>query len=167
MYHNNVINVRPSWIFMDGYGSKISRWWPAVLSETIPAIRQEFFFTKVALVQSITNIVLLDFWLILLSWMFISSYTTIYFFVKKFIFSNIYISVNTIFECLYMFFGWERVHQISAYTTGGEIREGHPKWVQMRMRKGWLFCAETRPFISKLTFTHFISCWSRGHMVKK
>ena len=35
--------------------------------------------------------------------MFISSYTTIYFFVKKFIFSNVYISVNSIFECLYMF----------------------------------------------------------------
>ena len=32
-------------------------------------------------------------------------YTTIYFFVKKFIFSNVYIIVNTIFECLSMFFG--------------------------------------------------------------
>ena len=59
----------------------------------------------------------------LLSWMFISSYTTIYFFVKKFIFSNVYISVNTIFECLYMFFGWGRGHQLSTYATGGG-REG-------------------------------------------
>ena len=31
-----------------------------------------FFFTKVAPVQNITDIVLLDFWLILLSWMLIS-----------------------------------------------------------------------------------------------
>ena len=37
---------------------------------------------------------------------FISSNTTIYFFVKKF-FSNVYTSVNTIFECCYLFVGWE------------------------------------------------------------
>ena len=46
--------------------------------------KQEFFFTKVAPVQSIADIVLLDFWLILLP--FISSYTTIYFFVKNIFF---------------------------------------------------------------------------------
>ena len=33
----------------------------------------------------------------LLSLMFIPSYTTIYFFVKKFVFSNVFIPVNTIF----------------------------------------------------------------------
>ena len=59
------------------------------------------------------------FWLMLFSWMFISSYTTIYFFAKKFIFLNVYISVNTIFECLYMFFRWERGHQLSTHATGG------------------------------------------------
>ena len=36
----------------------------------------------------------------LLSWIFISPYTTTYFFVKKFIFSNVYISVNMVFKCL-------------------------------------------------------------------
>ena len=87
--------------------------------ETILATRQEFFFTKVAPVQSITDIILFDFWLMLLSWMFISSYTAIYFFVKKFIFSNAYISVNTIVECLYMSFGWERGHQLSTHATDG------------------------------------------------
>ena len=35
----------------------------------------------------------------------IYSYTTIYFFVKKCIFSNVYVSVSTIFEC----------HQLSTY----------------------------------------------------
>ena len=45
-----------------------------------------------------------EFWLMLLP--FISSNTTIYFFVKKF-FSNVYTSVNTIFECCYLFVGWE------------------------------------------------------------
>ena len=58
---------------------------------------------KVASIQIIPGTVLLDFWLILLSWMFIPSYAVIYFFVKKFIFSNVYVSVNTIFECLYSF----------------------------------------------------------------
>ena len=109
-------NVRSSSISLDGYGSKIrkvSRCTPAVSNETILVIRQEFYFTKVAPAQSITGIVLLDFWLMLISWMFTSSYTIIYFFVKKFIFSNVYISVNTIFEFPYMFFGWERDSQLS------------------------------------------------------
>ena len=35
--------------------------------------------------------------------MFISSYVTIYFFVNNFIFSNVYISVNTIFENVFIF----------------------------------------------------------------
>ena len=48
---------------LEGYGSKIRkgrRSRPAV-SKTILATSQEFFFTKLALVQSRTNIVLLDF----------------------------------------------------------------------------------------------------------
>ena len=44
--------------------------------------------------------------------MFISFHTTVYFFVNKFTFSNVYILVNTIFECHYVFFGWERSHQV-------------------------------------------------------
>ena len=63
--------------------------------------------------------------------MFISFYTTIYFFVKKFIFSDVYISVNTIFECLYIVFGRERGYQLSRYATGGGIGEGHPKCVRL------------------------------------
>ena len=72
--------------------------------------------------------------------MFISSYTTINFFVKKFIFSNVYISVNMIFECLYMFVGRERGHQLSTYATDGGMKVGvgggwgfggHPKCVEL------------------------------------
>ena len=84
--YNNAINVR---ISLEGYGSKIrkvSRYRPTVSNETILATKQELFFTKVAPVQSITDIVLLGFSLILLRWMFISSYTTIYFFVNNFFF---------------------------------------------------------------------------------
>ena len=48
------------------------------------------------------NIVLFGFWLMLLSWMFISSYTTIYFLVKKFIFSNVYFIEYNILMSLYV-----------------------------------------------------------------
>ena len=37
----------------------VSRCRPALSNETVPATRQELFFTKVAPMQSITNIVLL------------------------------------------------------------------------------------------------------------
>ena len=92
--------LRSSSISLDRYGSntrKVSKSRPVVSNETLLATGQEFFFTKVARVQSITDIFLLDFWLILLSWMFISSYTPIYFFVKKFIFLNVYISVYAMY----------------------------------------------------------------------
>ena len=51
-------------MYLSGYGSKIRkviRCRPTVSNETILANRQEFFFTKVTPVQSITDIVLLDF----------------------------------------------------------------------------------------------------------
>ena len=87
-----------------------------VSNETILATKQGFFFTKVAPVQSITDIALLGFWLILLPGMFISYSTITYFFVKN-IFSNVYISVNTIFECSYLSFGWQIGHPLSMYVT--------------------------------------------------
>ena len=60
-YYNNAINVR---IFLDEYGSKkrkVSRCRPTVSDKTIQATKQEFFFTKVVPVQSITDIALLGF----------------------------------------------------------------------------------------------------------
>ena len=55
-----------------------------VSNETILATNHESFFAKVAPVQSITDIVLLSFSLILLPGIFISYYTIIYFFVNNF-----------------------------------------------------------------------------------
>ena len=52
--------------------------------------------------------------------MFISSYTTIYFFVKKIIFSNVYISVNKIFECLYILF-WLRKGSSIKYVCNWQL----------------------------------------------
>ena len=72
----------------------------------------------------------------LLNVYFILRYHSIYFFIKKFIFSNVYISVNTIFECIYMFFGWERGHRLSAYATGGGIGGRDPKSVKLRIGGG-------------------------------
>ena len=90
--YNNAINVR---ISLDGYGSKIRnvrRCRSTVSNETILATKQDFFFTKVSSVQSITDILLLGFWLTLLPWMFILSYTTIYFFINSFFFECLYFS---------------------------------------------------------------------------
>ena len=88
-------------------------------------LSRNFFFIKVVPVQSITDIVLMGFLLVLLSEMFISYYTIIYFFVKNF-FSNVCISVNKIFECSYLSFGWEIDHPLSMSLT--RVMEGvHPK----------------------------------------
>ena len=40
------------------------------------------------------------------------------FFLKKFIFTDVYISVNMVFECRYISFGWERSNKLSTYATG-------------------------------------------------
>ena len=92
----------------------------------------------------------MNFWLILFSWMFISSGTTIYFFEKKFIFSNVYVLVNTIFECLHMFFGWEMVYQLSTYAIGGgwEVIQNACSCVQGR---------DVTPHVYVCTYT--ISCF--------
>ena len=57
------MRLRSSSISLDGYGSqirKVSRCTPPVSNETILATRQGFFFTKVAPLQSISDIVFLD-----------------------------------------------------------------------------------------------------------
>ena len=94
----------------------------AVSNETILATRQEFLFTKVAK-QSIADIALLDFWIMLLSWMFNSSYTTIYFFVKILVFSNVYISVNTIFKYRSVLSKRIFTHTVSYWSRNHEIVE--------------------------------------------
>ena len=72
-------------------------------NETILATKQEFFFTKVVSVQSITDIVLLGFSLILLPGMFILYYTIIYFFVNNFFFESLYFSEYDIRMFLFIF----------------------------------------------------------------
>ena len=61
-----------------------------VSTETIISTKQEFFFTKVDPVQSMTDIAPLGFSLILLPGMLISYYTIIYFFVIFFFFECLY-----------------------------------------------------------------------------
>ena len=63
---------------------------------------------------------------------FVSFYTTIYFFGNRFIFSNVYISVNTIFEFLYIFLGWESGHQLTTYITVGTWRSFNMRTVAYR-----------------------------------
>ena len=47
---------------------------PGISNQTILATRQELFFIKVAAAQSIIEVALLGFWLMLLSWMSISCF---------------------------------------------------------------------------------------------
>ena len=94
---------------LDGYGSKIgkvSRYRPAVSNKTILATKQEFFFTKVAPVQNVY---------------FILHYH--FFFVKKFIFSNVYTSVNIIFECKSLLSKLIFTHTVSCGSNSHEIVE--------------------------------------------
>ena len=100
----------------------------------------------------------------LLSWMFISSYTTIYFFfVKKFIFSNVYISVNTVFECLYMFFAWEKaINQVcTQLVEDGEVTQNACSCVQGK-GVSLLMCRyglPLSPFIFWHDFCVIVSCF--------
>ena len=89
-----------------------------------------FFFTKAVPVQGITDIALLGFSLSLLTGMFISYNTIVYFF-GKILFSNIYISVCLMFEYFYLSFGWEIGHPWSIYVIT-RTKVGHPKCLQMR-----------------------------------
>ena len=120
-------------ISLDRYGSKnrkVSRCRTTVSNETILATEQDIFFTKVAPVQNLADMLLLGFWLILPFRIFISSYTTIYFFAKNF-FSNIYISVNTICESSNVFLLRNAVgHSLSMYGTRG-MERGHSKCAQV------------------------------------
>ena len=107
---------------LDGNGSKIwkvSRYRPAVSNETIVATSHGAILYKSSsltkhnwhhIIGPLINAALLNVY-------FILDYHL--FFRKKFIFSNVYISVNTIFECLYMFFGWERSLHLSTQVTWG------------------------------------------------
>ena len=66
--------------------------------------------------------------------MCISFYTTIYFFIKKLIFLNVYFSLNMIFECLYMF--PVEKGAIIKYVRNWLGMEGHTKCVEMRIGGG-------------------------------
>ena len=59
----------------------------------------------------------------------------------------LFISVNTILECRYMFFDWERVHQLSPYSNGERTRGGITFHVYMRT------CIIS--FIFLIAFLHF------------
>ena len=92
-------------ISLDGYDPKVrkvNRCRPTVSNKTILATKQKFCFTKAPPVQSITDIALLGFRLILHPGMFINFILHYHLFFRKEFFSNVYISVNTIFECSYL-----------------------------------------------------------------
>ena len=109
---------------MDEYGSKIqkvSRWRPTVSNETILATKQEFFFTKAAPVQSITDIAILGF---LINTASLNVYFILHyhlFFRKDFFFECLYFSEYDIQIFLLVF--WLRnelsIKQVRNWGNGG------------------------------------------------
>ena len=128
---------RPTSISLDVYDSKIwkaNRCRPVASSEINLATNQEFYLTKVATIQTINRIVLLDFSLIRIPNCLLHAalpFILPFIFDKKFLFSNVYVPVNTISQCLDMLFGWDRGNQLSTYATGRGTGS-HPNCVQLQ-----------------------------------
>ena len=127
-------------ISLNQYGSKlrkVSSSRPTVPNETILETKQEFFFTKVAPVQSIIGIALLGFWLILFPWNFLFILHYHLFFVNNILFGCLYFSEYDIRMFLFVF--WLRNRPSIKYVRkwrnwgwGGS----HPKCVKMRTGGG-------------------------------
>ena len=107
-------------ISLDGYDPKVrkvNRCRPTVSNKTILATKQKFCFTKAPPVQSITDIALLGFRLILHPGMFINFILHYHlFFRKEFFFEYLYFSEYDIRMFLFV---WEIGHPLSTYATGG------------------------------------------------
>ena len=74
-----------------------------------------------------------------------------FFFVNKFNFSNVYISVNTIFECLDMLF-WSRKGPSIKYVRNWQlvVMGGHPKYMRLSTVR-----AGVTPHVYLRTYTIF------------
>ena len=102
----------------------------------------------------------------LLFWMFISICNTIYFFTKKFIFPNVYISVNTIFECHCIFFGWEREHQLSTYSTVEQTVGCHASCVRVHVHHLFLYFWQCFCLIVSSFFSGNLTVFKKGVFVR-
>ena len=89
--------------------------------------------------------------------MFTSSYTTIYFFVKKFICSNVYISVNTIFECLYMLFWLRKVPSIKYVRNWQLVKDGGSSKMRAAAYRG-------RGYHGSCKRKHFLCFWQHFYL---
>ena len=102
----------------------------------------------------------------LLFWMFISICNTIYFFTKKFIFPKVYISVNTIFECHYIFFDQERGHQLSTYSTGEQTVGCHASCVRVHLHHLFLYFWQCFCPIVSSFFCENLTVFKKGVFVR-
>ena len=102
----------------------------------------------------------------LLFWMFISICNTIYFFTKKFIFPNVYISVNAIFECHYIFFDREREHQLSSYSTGEQTVGCHASRVRVHVHHLFLYFWQCFCLIVSSFFCGNLTVFKKGVFVR-
>ena len=88
----------------------------------------------------------------------ISVYFILYyhlFFRKEiYFFESLYFSDSDIRMPLYVF--WLRKRPSITYVRNCTYKS---------LGKGWLFCAEVKNLLSKLIFTHFVSCWSHSDKI--
>ena len=81
----------------------------------------------------------------------------ILFFLKEYIlFLNVYISVNTILEYCYLYFGWEIGHPLSICATEG-MDGGHPKCVQVHTGGEGYHASCVPTHLQAITFFMFLS----------
>ena len=78
------------------------------------------------------------------------------FFHQEINFFNVYVLVNTVFECRYMFFGWDRGSQLSTYAIGRGT-DGHPKCVHRAHGEGTsrLMCTHALTLSLFMFWQHF------------
>ena len=84
---------------------------------------------------------------------------------RKDFFSSVCISVNMIFECSYLSFGWKRGHPLSMYVTGG-MEGAHPKCLQKRAGEEEYHASCVRTHLHYLfsCFYLMVSCFIFGNL---
>ena len=95
-----------------------------------------------------------EFRLMLLISVYFILYYHLFFRKEIYFFESLYFSESDIRMPLYVF--WLRKRPSITYVRNCTYKS---------LGKGWLFCAEVKNLLSKLIFTHFVSCWSHSDKI--
>ena len=95
-----------------------------------------------------------EFRLMLLISVYFILYYHLFFRKEIYFFESLYFSDSDIRMPLYVF--WLRKRPSITYVRNCTYKS---------LGKGWLFCAKVKNLLSKLIFTHFVSCWSHSDKI--